>query len=401
MPRFHPSRRTIPGEFVLLGVLLACCAATGSPVLASPEPRVSRNLGTEIAPDSTTALALEASLNGFLAETYAREYSDRYVDPAHHKRNEFFFDNLPTGVSRNESTSFDEPMIVRSYSPNERDYYVTLSFSGKRDDQPFLYKIVELKAVPVADHFRFHCLFDERTANLETESIGDVTFYHEGDLDREKAREFVEFKRRFAGLTRTESEPLHYYKFRTLQNLLEAHGILFDAAKCNFLCNDLGITDNEGKKFATGMNNECYIRDYIHGHFFQRMDHVDELYRPFREGMAIYYGGTWGGVRLPEMIQRFREEMLPRPGVDFLEEFKKGRKSSVRPHFSFFFLSALLCREVIEQHGFEEALQLVYSGSEGERFFANLDDVLGVDESNFHDTIVRLMEEPTLDRRGR
>ncbi len=399
MSRSLPSRRRITSRTVFLGVMLAHLLGVGFSPPAFAEPRVVRNLGLEISEDSTTAVALETSLNGFLAETYAREYSDRYVDPAHYRQNEFFFENLPTGVSRRATTSFNEPAIVRSYSPNERDYYVTLNFSGTRDGVPSLFQLVELKAVPVSDHFRFYCLFDERTAGLEMETIGDVTFYHEGALDLEKAREFVEFKTQFTKLTRSEPAPMQYYKFRSLQSLLEAHGILFDAAKCNFLCNDLGITYNEGQTFVTGMNNECYIRDFIHGHFFDRMDNADRMYRPFREGMAIYYGGTWGGVRLPEMTQRFREEMLPRPGIDFLEEFRKGRKSSVRPHFSYFFMSALFCREVIEEHGFEQAMKLVYSGSDGEDFFANLDDVMNVNESNFHDTIVRLMEETTPDDR--
>lgn len=386
------SRITMRGV-ILLGFALALLNGTSWVAQASAEPKVVRNLEIELAPDTETDQALEASLNGFLAETYAREYSDKYVDAEHYKRNEFFFENLPTGASRRESTSYDEPVVLRSYSPNEKDYYLTLSFSGKRDGSPFLYKVVELKAVPVADHFQFYCLFDERTVGLGMESIGDVTFYYEGGLNPDKAKEFVEFKKQFTHLTGAEPAPMQYYKFQSLQNLLEAHGFLFDAAKCNDLCNDLGLTYNEGKTFVTGMNNECYIRDYIHGHFFDRMDNSDRLYRPFREGMAIYYGGTWGGVRLPEMTQRFREEMLPRPGIDFLQEFKKGRKSSVRPHFSFFFMSALLCREVIENHGFEQALKLVYSGSDGEDFFANLEDVMKVNESNFHQTIVRLIED--------
>ncbi len=387
MHALAPSPRTVPRGQILLWILLGSLW-TGP---ASADPTVVRNLGLEISPDSTTAIALEASINGFLAETYAGEYSDKYVDPNHYMQNEFFFENLPTGASRNEATRFDPPSILRSYSANEKDYYVTLSFTGTRGEEPFVYKIVELKAVPVSDHFQFYCLFDERTAGMKTESVDDVTFYYEDSLDLEKAREFVQFKSRFNALTSTKPDQMQYYKFSTLQSLLEAHGVIFDASKCNFLCNDLGITYNEGRTFVTGMNNECYIRDFIHGHFFYRMGNTDNLYRPFREGMAIYYGGSWGGVRLPEMADRFREEMVRRPDIDFLEEFQKGRGSSVSPHFSYFFMSALLCREVIEKHGFEAALKLVYSGPEGEHFFANLDEVMQVNESNFHDTIVRLI----------
>ncbi|MFT5913963.1 MAG: hypothetical protein ACI81T_000448, partial [Bacteroidia bacterium] len=50
-----------------------------------------------------------------------------------------------------------------------------------------------------------------------------------------------------------------------------------------------------------------------------------------------------------------------------------------------------LCEEVMKEKGFNEVLKLTYSGEEGELFFDNLKGVLGVDESNFHSTIVRLI----------
>ena len=76
---------------------------------------------------------------------------------------------------------------------------------------------------------------------------------------------------------------------------------------------------------------------------------------------------------------------------DFLEEFKKGRKSSVNRHFSFYVISAFLCEEAINKKGFKDVLKLVYSGENGELFFENLKSILNVDETNFHETIVRLI----------
>lgn len=351
----------------------------------------SRNLGIELAPDSTTAAALATSLDGFLSEVIAGEFSETYVEPSHLTKHGFFFDGIPDGTSRREDTRFGLPSVLKSYSFDEESYYVTLSFSGTRGADPALYKVIELKAVPFRDHYRFYCLFEERTAGLETKSIGGVTYHYDGELDLEKAKEFVAFKDDFTALTRTTPLELDYYNFESLDQMLKAYGILFDAAKCNFLCNDLGITGDEGRLFVTGMNREDYIRDFLHGHLYYRLPEHDSMYRAFREGMAMYYGGSWGGVTLDEMKDRFREELQARPETQFLEMFRAGRKSSVGPHFSFYFMCGLFFEEILRTREFDQAMQMLYSGRGGETFFANLEETLQVDESNFHETVVRLL----------
>lgn len=377
-------------------VTLVVISLFGSPAFAADLPAsiehtFNRNLGIELAPDSTTATALTASLDGFLSEVVAGEFSETYVEPSHLTKYEFFFSSIPDGTSRREDTQFGLPSVLKSYSFDEESYYVTLSFSGTRDGDPFLAKVIELKAVPFREHYRFYCLFEELTAELETKSIGDVTYHYDGELDLEKAKDFAQFKDNFTALTKTTPLELDYYNFRSLDEMLKAYGILFDANKCNFLCNDLGITDDEGRLFVTGMNREDYSRDFLHGHLNNRLPDSDNMYRAFREGMAIYYGGSWGGVTLDEMKDRFREELQARPEADFLAMFRAGRKSSVSPHFSFYFMCGLFFEEILRTGEFDQAMQMLYSGSNGETFFANLEETLQVDESNFHKTVVRLL----------
>jgi len=372
-------------------LLLACVGCVLFDLPASAEDVFDRNLGTELAPDSTTAAVLSTSLDGFLSEVVAGEFSETYVEPNHLAKYEFFFDNIPDGTSRREDTQFGLPSVLKSYSFDDESYYMTLSFSGTRGGDPFLYKVIELKAVPFHDHYRFYCRFEELTAKLETKLIGDVTYHYDGELDLEKARDFVEFKENFTALTKTTSLELDYYNFGSLDEMLKSYGILFDANKCNFLCNDLGITEDEGRLFVTGMNREDYSREFLQGHLYYRLPDSDNMYRAFREGMAIYYGGSWGGVTLDEMKDRFREELQARPETDFLKMFRAGRKSSVRPHFSFYFMCGLFFEEILRTGEFDQALQMLYSGRGGETFFTNLEETLQVDESNFHETVVRLL----------
>lgn len=374
-------------KWPLLAVV--ACTVFGQPALAGE--RFDRNLGTELSEDSTTASVLAASLDGFLSEVAAGTFSEEYVDPTHHTRYEFFFENIPDGTSRRDDVEFNLPSVLKSYTFDEESYYLTISFSGTRGGKPSLFKVMEFKAVPYRDHYRFYCLFEERTSDFKQTSIGDVTYHYRNEFDPEKAKTFVEFKDDFTAATKTTPLGLDYYNFTSLDEMLKSYGILFDATKCNFLCNDLGITDDECRLFVTGMNREDYSRDFLHGHLYYRLADTDKMYRAFREGMAIYYGGSWGGVSLDQMKDRFRAEMQAHPETDFLEMFRAGRGSSVQRHFSFYFMCGLFFEEILRTHDFDTAMPLLYSGSDGEEFFTNLEEALGVDESNFHETVVRLI----------
>lgn len=390
----EPVSRFAPSIFVCIFAAASLGAprpAASSSGAVNTPPAYVLNLNTELSEDENTAAVLGESLAGFLAEVVAGEFSGQYTDPAHVERYDFFFSGIPDGTSRRTDVEFQPPSVLKSYSFDERAYYVTVSFSATVAGTPSLLKIIELKALPAGSGYRFYCIFDEKTAGLETASVGDVTFHHFGDLDRAKAQAFVDFKDEFTRLTEAEPIALDYYKFPSLDSMLKAYGILFDAKKCNFLCHDLGITEDGGRLFVTGMDREDYIRDYLHGHLYYRVPDPENMYRAFREGMALHYGGSWGGVSLNEMKNRFRNELHTNADTDFLEMFRAGRKSSVQRHFSFYFMCGLFCEEIMRRGDFDEVMRMLYSGADGEHFFANLEETLAIDESNFHDEVVRLI----------
>ena len=118
------------------------------------------------------------------------------------------------------------------------------------------------------------------------------------------------------------------------------------------------------------------------------------MYWPFVQGLSTYYGGyglSYEG--LDELKRQFREELDRNPDIDFLKEFKKGRKSSINRHFSYYVMSAFLCEKVLNEKDFKNVIKLVYSGKDGQKFFDNLNEVLGIDESNFHQNIVQIISK--------
>jgi hypothetical protein len=137
-----------------------------------------------------------------------------------------------------------------------------------------------------------------------------------------------------------------------------------------------------------------YIYGYIEDFLYYNLPNKENLYSPFIQGMSAYYGGyglSYDSVN--ELKQQFRDELKKRPNINFLEEFKKERKSTVNNYFSFYVMSAFLYQEALEKKGFDKALKLAYSGEKGEQFFNNLKEVLDIDEAEFHKTIVKLINK--------
>ncbi|MEP2057975.1 MAG: hypothetical protein ABJJ05_09225 [Maribacter litoralis] len=175
--------------------------------------------------------------------------------------------------------------------------------------------------------------------------------------------------------------------------MLKSYGFLYSARQCNFLCYDLGFTDNGGQIYMTGTNNENYIFGYLGDYLYHNLPNGEGMYWPIVQGVSTYYGGyglTYDSME--ELKEQFRNELLKNPTIDFLEEFKKERKSSVNRHFSYYVMSAFLCEEIVNKKSFNSLFALIYSGNEGESFFQNLKTILNVDETNFHETILRLIK---------
>ncbi|QDV09731.1 hypothetical protein Poly30_52900 [Planctomycetes bacterium Poly30] len=376
---------------VLAGFLLLAPVPIQGDAVSAPDHVVARmNPGASLSEDAAVAEALGRSLDAFLTEARDRAFTERCVDPASLLRTEFFFQGL-SGLGSHEGS--EPPTVLKSYTTDGSTYFVTVAFTAVREEAPFLSKIVELRATPKDEGFRFDSPFTERTADFRATNFGTVTFHHRNALDDPAAREFADFKEELCRLAGAENEELDYYVFQSLDELLKCYGFVYDAHRCNFLFRDLGFSDDGGRVFATGTGNPHYAFEYVGEFLKHHVADPDELYGPFVVGISTCYGGYGlSGESVDELKGQFRKKLFDDPETDFLAEFKKGRKSSVQRHFSHFVLSAFLCEEILAKHGFEAALRLASTGQDGARFFEELNTILGINETNFHATIRLLIE---------
>lgn len=247
--------------------------------------------------------------------------------------------------------------------------------------------------MPFQGHYRFECVFDDRVAHYNTKTIGDLIYHYIDEIDEHKAQDFAAFRDEFIQLSNGDREPLDYYCFRSLDEMLKAYGFLYSARQCNFLYHDLGFMDNAGRSFITGAGNEDYRAEFVANYLYYHLPNEENLYWTFATGLSIYFGGYFlSQDNLAELKAQFRQALVDDPKLDFLVAFKKGRKASIQRHFTHYVISAFICEEILRSGTFSDIKKLLYSGSNGDSFFQNLKEVTGMDEENFHQRMLKFIE---------
>ena len=370
------------------------CGSTPTAPTAQSRPALARqvlvrNSNALLSEDPDRAEALEHSIAAFLKQAITGDFTADVVNPEELNRHGFFFRRVG---GFGETPGIGVPSVLKAYTLNGEDYFVTIAFGGEVDDLPFLDMVVELKATPHLDGYRFHCPFEERTKDFHKTTLEDVSFRHSGDFNEARARQFMATRAKLASLSGLRPTPLEYFAFQSLDEMLKSYGLVFDEDRCNFLGHDLGSFDHDRKRYVTGMGDECYMYGYA-SHFLRSPDHErSDRYGTMAVGFKTLFGGYWLiGTPMETLREELRETVKQTPEIDLLDLFKKGRNGQTLGHAPSLVMAALICEQALEQSDFDGLLRLVYSGSDGERFFDQLEAILGIDEAGFRDAIVEML----------
>ena len=387
--RHHHPRRSRCAAGLALALSAAACSSVPAVPSAPSHTVLVRNADALLSEDPAQAQLLEDSIGAFLAQAVTGDFTDEIVAPEELERHRVFYKRVG---GFGETPGIGVPSVLKAYTLNGEDYFVTLAFTGEADGAPFLDMIVELKATPHGDGYRFHCPFEERTKDFQSTTLGDVTFRYSGSFHAPRAQEFVDTRSELARLSGIDPAPLEYFAFQSLDEMLKSYGLVFDEARCNFLGHDLAKFDDSGQRYLTGMGDECYMFGYS-SLFLRSPDYPrSEMYDTMAVGFQTLFGGYWlMRTPMPALRAELREVVQDAPEMDLLEIFKKGRNGQTLGHAPSWVMAALLSERALEEGGFDALLRLVYSGSDGERFLAELEALLGINEAGFQGAIVEML----------
>lgn len=236
--------------------MLALSTACKVPQVAAP-PLLAR--GVELSEDGATATGLEHALRGLLAELSSGTISDRWVQPSERERHDFFYRSLARGA-RNTT-----PMVLKSCPQGGGTYALTIAFLPEETPIDSIPRIVEIEAVPRSSAYCFRSPFESRSAQLESRTIGSVTFHSSGPFDQERAEQFARFKADFEVATGADAEHLEDDCLHSLDALLKTYGLVHDTSECNLLGRDLDFLADGGRRYITGAGEESYMFGYRRG----------------------------------------------------------------------------------------------------------------------------------------
>ena len=374
---------------IALALAAVGCVSTPAALPEPTYPALILNSNALLSEDPNRAEALENAIAAFLTQAITGDFTEEVVDFEELDQHRIFYRRVG---GFGETPGIGIPSVLKAYTLNGEDYFVTIAFGGEVDGIPFLDMVVELKATPHGEGYRFHCPFEDRTKDFHETTLGDVSFRYSGAFNEDRARRFLATRSELAGLSGLRPDPLEYFAFQSLDEMLKSYGLVFDEARCNFLGHDLGGFDHSGKRYVTGMGDECYLYGYV-GRFLDSPDHdVSEGYGTMRAGFGTLYGGYWLiGTPMESLREELRATVKQNPEIDLLDLFKKGRNGQTLGHAPSLVMAALICEHALEKSDFDGLLRLIYSGSKGERFFVELEAVLGIDETGFQDAIIEML----------
>lgn len=355
------------------------------------QQEILENSWIQFSKDSVINTKLQKSLDAFLIEANKDNFENKYVENEHYKKYEYFFQQFINYSNSNyyKDSLFFKPQLLKSFSYEKEDFYITLQFIGVSKNKPLTTKILEFKAKPKEDYYQFFCLFEENIENWKSDTKKGVTFHYSNTYNEEKATRFVKFNQKLEKLTKQKSPILNYYKCKDTQEALAIFGIKYSYRRSN---SDYGFgLSNDYGSFITGINSEDYLHDHVHS-FFGKIYENKETWREFEEGIAIYYGGNWG-VSLSELKTVLKNELKGNSNFDFLAEFKKGRKSKRYDgkHLYDRIMNAIFAELIINKHGFDAVIEVLHCGDNGENIYTQLDKKLGINEKNFNKKLKKLL----------
>jgi len=358
------------------------------PLIQLAQQEVITNPWVKFSKDSIINSNLQNSITNFLSNANNRNFNTKYLDHKHYKKYEYFFNNFEEYSKSTfyKDSLFYKPYLLESYSFNKKDYYITLQFSGiNTKNEVILNKILQFKAISKNNYYQFFCLFQENTKNWKHKKQKNITFHYSKTYNKKKARNFVNFNRELEDLTKKNSPILNYYKCTDSHEATAIFGILYSTRYAN-AGYGFGMSDDYGN-FITGIDSEDYLHDHVHS-FFGKIYDEKKTWREFEEGIAIYYGGNWG-VPLSDLKTVLKNDT----NLNFLAELKKGKKSKRYDHKHLYdrIICAIIAKEIIEKKGFDEAIDLLHSGNNGETFLTKLNKKLGINETNFNEKLNKII----------
>ncbi len=349
--------------------------------------------------DSIERVLLISNLTDFLNEIGIEDSGTDWILPTEEVHSNFIIGEL---IQINEKRKVNEELIPRlnNVTPIEKGKYL-VQFSYFNDSS--LIALFEVLATKENKTYKFSSPLAWNTRNWEVLTDDYLMFYFDNG-NKNLCKQYIEHSKKFDSmLGNPQKKEIVFYSRDSdnLSSLLRLTGILYHIDYNGLTWSMTNYNSEAGnlKLYTTRMSNVETLdpHDMFHGCCAKGIPYSEQNRRMVC-GTAYIYAGSWL-MNWREIQEMFKERMDYDKNTDWLklyfESFNFGE--SEEEHLLVTqFINALIVQKVEKEQGFSSVKKLLASGNmfkDREHFFEVLNEVTGINESNFNKKVGKLIDK--------
>jgi hypothetical protein len=288
---------------------------------------------------------------------------------------------------------FYKPYLDNLILLSDTSYLIQLSYLGVNNGLPALRASFEMLAKQNNDHFFFYSPLDTRTKSWKRETIDNITFVFQNNIDRVKAHQFAKLDSFFNVKLNTPAQRTIFIQADNFPQALYLAGVNFKSDYAGHSYNSLSDYADNRRVVISGRPGSFPNYD-PHDSWHEKLRTImpdSVINRPVDEGCAYLFGGSWG-YSWYQVLDSFMVYVHQNPGANWVSLYKNGDKFNmgIYQNAIAYILNALLVERIQQEKGFASVMKLLSCGKREKgdaNYFITLQKITGITALTFNDEI--------------
>lgn len=300
--------------------------------------------------------------------------------------------------------NFYKKELLNLYPIGDDQFSLRIAYLGydKANSKPSIEMIFNLIAKNDKGHIRFALPLTYATKDWTSQTIGNINYYFRNNLQTERAELFDQKNTIIAGKLDVQPESFDFYMCYHYQEILGLLGMEYDVTENGQFEDGFGV--QSGHIFAI-QNNEDFSHDIFHyysGQINKNRNWIAEEGIAYSWGNAYYADANGEMINQAILVQELKKYLKEHPEQSIYDLFENNTKifNHLSPKISVrSAISSLLCDEIERKKGKAGISKIITCGKRKatfEHFFTALDELIGINKTNFDEAVGRLIKAYSL-----
>ena len=349
--------------------------------------------------DSIERIRLLEDVDSFLMLGQQADVENPFILPAEKAETQILLDEIKE-ISKNDSIEISAYLTGIESISDKDSYFIQVAYMGDRENQPRLKACFDFIAHKADNGFLFSSPLVRNTKDWKIKELGHLVMHYQSDVNENMVDQYIEYLIKYDTKLGVSKKTEYYFcdDCEAMVQQLQLAGIRYHAGYNGYSWVDIAFGTDEKliviQSRRISRQRTIDPHDLFHYRAAVAIPKGKNHYMVC--GGAYVYGGSWR-ISWEGIKDMFKSRMIYDENTDWLKLYfdRYNFGESQREHLLVTqFINALIIEKVEKKQGFSAVMELLASGNmyeEREKFFAILNKVAGINESNFNKKAAELI----------